>query len=328
MERELAALAPVVYGLHGLRLRSPVPLAGFPQPAGCYDVDVCWTEYKPVPDEAPAGRLVAAARVDGSYLYAAAADDRGDWILRVPGICDFLVDRRLSTVECRLDPSAHASFAAVLVSGLVVAFILNRAGHCVLHASAVELDGNAIAFAGPSGSGKSTLAALLCAGGARLVTDDVLRVELAPGRGSGGLAPGVVCVGGSPELRLRAGATWVLDHFATPPEATETADAKLGVRPAAVGVPHVPLSVIVLPHVSHQATTTEVRRHPGAGSVAALAAVCRVTGWTDRDVLRAEFRALAEVAAAVPIVEAVIPRGQASGEPILRALGDLLSGYG
>jgi hypothetical protein len=308
---------PRIYCLHGLRLRSPVPLAGFPQEDGGHDIDVCWTEWKPVPDEAPTGRLGVAAVVDGSYRYAAAAEEGGNWTLRVPALCDFLVDRNLGRVECRLDPSADPAFVAVLASGLLVAFLLGLAGHCVLHASAVELRGQGIAFAGPSGSGKSTLAALFCAAGARIVTDDVLRI---------GLMPDVVCVGGSTHLRLRAGARWALDHFATPPAVEPTADSRLGVTPPRVGVPIVPLSVIVLPHLSRPAVATEVRPLTGAAAVAELAAVGRVAGWIDRDILLAQFRTLAAVAAGVPVVEAVIPWGQTFGASV-KTLLDQLPGH-
>ena len=47
----------------------------------------------------------------------------------------------------------------------------------VLHASAVVLDGAAVAFTAPSGIGKSTLAAHLVAAGASFLTDDVLALE-------------------------------------------------------------------------------------------------------------------------------------------------------
>jgi hypothetical protein len=67
----------------------------------------------------------------------------------------------------------------------------------VLHASAVALDGVALAFVGQSGRGSSTVAALLCLEGAELATDDVLVVDP---------SPPVTCTGGAPELRLREGA--------------------------------------------------------------------------------------------------------------------------
>lgn len=52
----------------------------------------------------------------------------------------------------------------------------------VLHASAVVLGGQAVAFTGPSGAGKSTVATGLLLSGARFFSDDVLAVEGRSGR--------------------------------------------------------------------------------------------------------------------------------------------------
>ncbi|HEX9483499.1 MAG TPA: hypothetical protein VF929_02925 [Gemmatimonadaceae bacterium] len=60
------------------------------------------------------------------------------------------------------------------LTGPVLGFALSMRGVLALHASAVVLDGVAIAFAGPSGAGKSTTAALLSLAGARVLTEDLL----------------------------------------------------------------------------------------------------------------------------------------------------------
>ena len=67
-------------------------------------------------------------------------------------------------------------------------------GRDLFHASAVVLDGAAIAFTGSSGAGKSSIAAHLVARGAALVTDDVLALDSAgetvivhPGAGLAGI---------------------------------------------------------------------------------------------------------------------------------------------
>jgi hypothetical protein len=64
----------------------------------------------------------------------------------------------------------------VLAQVLPLAALLQ--GRELLHASAVEVAGRAIAFFGGSGVGKTTLAARLVARGARLLTDDVLAVDM------------------------------------------------------------------------------------------------------------------------------------------------------
>ena len=64
----------------------------------------------------------------------------------------------------------------VLAQVLPLAAVLR--GLDVFHASAVELAGRAIAFLGHSGAGKTTLASRIVARGARLVTDDVLAVDV------------------------------------------------------------------------------------------------------------------------------------------------------
>ena len=304
---------PAVYRLHGLLLRSALPLSGFVRPDGLHDVDVRWTPWKPVPADPAPGRLVAAAVASGQFLYAA-TEEGGQWTLRVGGICDFVIDGDLDAVECRLDPGADPAFAAVLLAGLVVAFLLNLAGECVLHASAVEIDGAAVAFAGPSGAGKSTLATLLCSDEARLITDDVLRLAF---------EEGPVCVCGGPQLRLRPGAVWTLDEFAVRPASAPTVDGRLAVSPPSSDAHDVPLSAVVLPILSREASAVELRTVRGAASVMQLAAACRITGWCDPAILRTNFRALTRLAARIEVIEAVIPWGQASPRATVSALRTL-----
>lgn len=60
--------------------------------------------------------------------------------------------------------------------GALLPVVLYQRGFLVLHASAVEFNGRAVAFLGESGWGKSTLAAALQARGHRLLSDDVVPV--------------------------------------------------------------------------------------------------------------------------------------------------------
>ena len=94
---------------------------------------------------------------------------------------------------------------AVLGQGMAV--LLHQRGFLVLHASAVEIAGRAVAFLGDSGSGKSTLAAALHARGHRLVADDVVAVRI------GRQGPEVYA--GFPQLKLWPDALTALGCDAT-----------------------------------------------------------------------------------------------------------------
>ena len=114
-------------------------------------------------------------------------DDKGQaWIrffreaagrrLVFPGVVDVLVAD--ATGEVIVDAAPHASPRRVqqLIAHYVLPLLLGRE-RLVLHASAVAIDGEAIAFVGPTGCGKSTLASSLCTRGATLVADDALVVD-------------------------------------------------------------------------------------------------------------------------------------------------------
>jgi hypothetical protein len=74
------------------------------------------------------------------------------------------------------DGAASAAWQRLLIAqALPFAAVLQ--GLEVLHASAVAVDGEAVAFAGPSGSGKTSLALDLCRRGGRFLSDDVLALE-------------------------------------------------------------------------------------------------------------------------------------------------------
>lgn len=96
---------------------------------------------------------VRIAYVDGTTFHVR-ADSREVWASWVPPY----------TVED----------AAVYLLGPVLSWVLRSRGVLSLHASAVVIDGRAMAFCGPHGAGKSTIAAALSARGFPLLTDDVL----------------------------------------------------------------------------------------------------------------------------------------------------------
>jgi hypothetical protein len=245
-----------------------------------------------------------------------ASEIGGAVTLRVPGMCDFLIDAGGESVECRPDPGTDLRVVGLLVGGLVVAFLLGLRGEAVLHASAVEFGGSAIALAGDSGAGKSTLAAVLCAKGGMLLSDDVVRLGIGP--------DGTVrCVGGAPQLRLRPGATWVVDGFAVPPTGTATVDERLGLEPPAYRGPPLPLAAIALVRPSRSAPAVRLTEMTGGAKVLRLVAATRVAGWTDPTVLSRQFDILVRVAKSVRVVQAEVPWGPPLADHVAPALMEL-----
>ena len=145
------------------------------------------------------------------------------WTLRYAGICDVTLDRERKTIIVHRSPQADPGLIPIFLEGSVLAHALTAEGLLVLHASAVEVEGRALAIVGPSGAGKSTLAALLCAAGARLVADDALRVDATDS--------GAVCFPGTRGLRLRPAAA-SLGGEDRGSGGGETADGRIAVLPA------------------------------------------------------------------------------------------------
>jgi hypothetical protein len=64
------------------------------------------------------------------------------------------------------------------ILGRVMAVAIHAAGGLTLHGSAVAIGQGVVAFLAPKHHGKSTLAAALIRGGAQLVTDDIVAIDL------------------------------------------------------------------------------------------------------------------------------------------------------
>ena len=90
----------------------------------------------------------------------------------------FDIDRSGRTLVWRAPEAAPVDAARLDVMGRVLATAMHAAGDVCFHASAVAIEGEAIALVGAKGVGKSTLAWALVRGGASLLTHDTLRVRL------------------------------------------------------------------------------------------------------------------------------------------------------
>lgn len=124
-----------------------------------------------------AARALGVDQVDASAnvrLYR--SDDV--WHLVYDDTGRFDVEDGGATISWQAPGDVSVDAARLDIMSRVLATAMHAAGDVCFHASAVDLGGEAIAFLGAKGFGKSTIAWALVRAGARLLTDDTLRVQL------------------------------------------------------------------------------------------------------------------------------------------------------
>ncbi len=300
----------------GLRIASELELA-LPRIDGDEaDVTVRWGPEVDTSDRVPSGAmLVHLDDPTGKRWYTGTRHD-GGFTMCFTDCGECVISEHLDEIVVHPDRSGKHDLLPVLVAGTVSSFLLALRGKTVLHASAVALGETAIAFVGQSGRGKSTVAALMCNDGARLITDDVLVIE-----------PGEVpsCVGGAPELRLRAKAHELADGIDGASRRT-TADDRLAFGPATADPRPFNLGTIVIPSPSRDSAATEATRLPPGEAVSWILRFPRVYGWSDPKVLVQDLSALSAVVNKVPVYNVTIPWGPPFSEEIAPAIADLVRG--
>ena len=323
------------YRLYGLDLVSDFPFSHpLPELAGEPAAGRAEVRFDLLPrggvlpgDEAPRARVVyrSPERAKGgeSVLIATRAGERT--LLRFAGVAEFSVARE--RIAARPEGSDDPRLPAVVelrLLGPVLAFRLESSGVAVLHASAVAVDGRAVAFLSANRGGKTTLATSLMAAGAKLLTDDVLPVQ--PPAGSSG---DFLALPGYPQVRA-----WPADAerlLAQEPEAlrglarVHPGHDKLRVPVGPDGLGRFepsprPLARIYLPE----------RRNGGPVSIVpvpareALIALVRhsflprlveALGWAER-----RLELLARLVEAVPVSRLVYPGGAGRLEAVRRAV--------
>jgi len=162
------------YRVYGIRLRSDIELSfANGVPLGEPDVDLISAPesfFREISRDA-----VLTPTSYGWYQYALLDDDQ--IYLRWDGMFEFLVagdGRRLWFGS--LGTNSLESLQVYLL-GRALSFALVKQGFEPIHATAIVLDGSALAFLGESGYGKSSLAAGFLGAGHRLLTDDLLLIS-------------------------------------------------------------------------------------------------------------------------------------------------------
>ncbi|MBW7933128.1 MAG: hypothetical protein H3C62_05830 [Gemmatimonadaceae bacterium] len=95
---------------------------------------------------------------------------------------EFLLDAAATRIDAWWTATSTLEDTATYLLGPVLGFALRMRGVLALHASAVVIDGRAVALVGPSGAGKSTTAAAFASAGVPVLSDDVLALRQIDGR--------------------------------------------------------------------------------------------------------------------------------------------------
>jgi len=222
----------------------------------------------------------------------------GGFVLRYFPVCDMLVDASLQRAVIHPLGDTSIERVSVFASGALPAFVLLMRGEPVLHASAVDVGGSVVAFVGQSGMGKSTMATLACAAGARLVTDDVLRLD-----------PGVPprCYLGGGELRLRRTGP-ALEELGVS-GGRRTGDGRDAVTLSRSEAELSPLSSIVIPLLDRDTHGVELRTLDPVEAVLALLSFPRFVGWEEPSSHARQFQLLSDICEQVPVMTARVPWG-------------------
>ena len=285
------------YLLHGLCIEAPFELGPAAPPDAPADVQLHMGPSRPVSMDPPTGEVLVALAVGDRPLHTG-VEDRYGYLLRVHGMCDFVVAPDLRAVECRPDPAANLEQVVLLLRGAVLSFLLGVAGECCLHASAVHFPDaeEVVAFLAGTGGGKSTVAALACAAGARFVVDDLLRLD--PDNAGG-------WVGTSAELRLRPRSD--LEQLDPAWDPRPTVDGRTAVVPPRTALTSGTLACVAVLQLSRGTEQIAIEHLSAADAVMALSRFPRLSVWKAASALESQFDALSGLAAATPVVVATVP---------------------
>lgn len=119
-------------------------------------------------------------RLLADQVFASFHRYHGSFLVRFPGLADFTVSADGQAVTGFHGPDLKRGTLDHLLLNQIRPLALSLQGKNMFHASAVELAGQAVAFAGRSGQGKSTLAASFARHGHGFLTDDGLELSDTP----------------------------------------------------------------------------------------------------------------------------------------------------
>jgi hypothetical protein len=152
------------YRANGLTLESAIELPELAPGDGVPDVHIRYGEV-PSALEQP---IMRGARYETA---------RGEYLLTLPGVGRYWVKDGRQVIIAP-EPGVADDDVRVFILSSVMGALAHQRGYLPLHASALEVNGGCVLFAGKSGSGKSTVAAAFHRRGYRLAADDICALSL------------------------------------------------------------------------------------------------------------------------------------------------------
>ena len=158
-----------MYQAFGLNIESEISLSGMVPGVEPVDVRIARGHVeKPWPLDDEERRMYVREHNGDVYIVWYSEEDTEQRILVRSGK-DIIVDA---------ESASSTSVVKQAIQGLGLGLLLHQRERYVLHASSVEINGEAVVFIGFKAAGKSTTASALIGKGHSLVTDDLLAVQI------------------------------------------------------------------------------------------------------------------------------------------------------
>ncbi len=249
--------------------------------------------------------------IEGSYCHVVTGHAYFFW----EAVGAFLVENGR---EITVDPAPEVEPALLRLPllGTVIAALLQQRGLTVLHASAVALNGGAVAFVGAKGMGKSTIAATLYSMGHASLADDVVALDLGGNRGP-------MVQPAFPSLKLSPEAAAKLSEDTDPAPGLSSLVGK-SYRRTPFGFPldTVPLTAICVLGSGPSPRIVPLTSQAGMIELIRHSHLARFGEGMFRDYQESHFLQCADIARQVPVYRLDRPRSH----PLLAVTGRLVEG--
>jgi hypothetical protein len=162
------------YCAYGVAIRSELPLPLLemrgPKEPGLFELEIR-VSHEPLSDAIPEGVTLQRNPLSG-FDFGQFPD--GSSYVRGDDVGEVLISKNGRSIACRPFRQTDAESFHVYLLGQALSFALVKGGFEPLHATAVVVEDQAVAFLGDCGFGKSTLGAAFLQAGHRLLADDLL----------------------------------------------------------------------------------------------------------------------------------------------------------